>query len=280
MLTVFQIVDAVHARGSFIFAQIAALGRSSPLEGLATADPSYPYIGAGDIPLEGRSERPRPLTREEIREYTELFATAARNAVERAGFDGVEIHGANGYLVDQFMQTNTNNRTDEYGGSIENRIRFPLEVIDAVTKAVGEKRTAIKISPWSRYQGDIDFDISMLHTKLSILSDMRMPDPVPTFKELAIKIRERHPEFVYLHVVEPRIAADRDQDILAGEVENNDEIREAWGDRPFLSAGGYDLAGATSTAESKGGLIVFGRHFLANVSKAGYRTLCEAADRW
>ncbi|KAI0698159.1 NADH:flavin oxidoreductase/NADH oxidase [Cytidiella melzeri] len=244
-----KIVDAVHSKGCFIFAQIAGLGRSSTLEGLAAADPSYPYIGAGDIPLEGRNESPRPLTVPEIREYTELFATAAKNAVEKAGFDGVEIHGANGYLVDQFIQTNTNNRTDEYGGSIENRIRFPLEIIDAVVKAVGEKKCAIKISPWSRYQ------------------NMRMPDPVPTFKELAVQIRKRYPAFAYLHVVEPRVAVDRDEYKLPAEpgvFESNDEIREAWGELPFLSGGGYDLAGAIATARNKGGLVVFGRHFLAN----------------
>ncbi len=147
-----QVVDAVHSRGCFIFAQIAALGRSSSVEGLAALDPGYPYVSAGSVPLDGVSQSPRPLTKDEIREYTQLFAIAARNAVEHAGFDGVEIHGAHGYLVDQFIQTNTNNRGDEYGGAITNRIRFPLEVIDAVVKAVGEKRCGIRISPWSRYQ--------------------------------------------------------------------------------------------------------------------------------
>lgn len=148
-----QIVDAVHAIGSFIFAQLAALGRASTPEGLAASDPSFPYIGAGDIPLEGRSEAPRPLTTEEIKEYVELYVTAAKNAVEKAGFDGVEIHGANGCLVDQFLQTNANNRTDQYGGSIENRLRFPLEVIEAVVKAVGVKKVGFRISPWSQFQG-------------------------------------------------------------------------------------------------------------------------------
>ena len=71
----------------------------------------------------------------------------------KAGFDGVEIHGANGYLVDQFLQDVSNKRTDEYGGSIPNRARFALEVIDAIVAAVGPKKTAIRLSPWSRYQG-------------------------------------------------------------------------------------------------------------------------------
>jgi len=75
-------------------------------------------VSAGDVPLEGREDTPRPLTVDEIKRYIGLYATAAANAVHRAGFDGVEIHGANGYLPDQFLQTVTNNRTDEYGGSL------------------------------------------------------------------------------------------------------------------------------------------------------------------
>ena len=88
----------------------------------------------------------------EIKEYIEFYTVAAKNAI-RAGFDGVEIHGANSYLIDQFIQDVTNKRTDEWGGSIENRSRFPLEVIKSVVNAVGQERTAIKLSPFSTYQG-------------------------------------------------------------------------------------------------------------------------------
>ena len=88
----------------------------------------------------------------EIKEYVELFAQAASNAVHGAGFDGVEIHGANGYLVDQFIQDTSNQRTDEYGGSIENRCRFVFEVVAAVGKAIGFERTALRLSPWSTFQ--------------------------------------------------------------------------------------------------------------------------------
>jgi NADPH2 dehydrogenase len=97
---------------------------------------------------------PRALTVEEIREYVQLFATAARNAVLGAGFDGVEIHAATGYLPDQFLQTNTNERTDSYGGSVENRARFVLEVTEAVVKAVGANKVGIRFSPWSTFQGE------------------------------------------------------------------------------------------------------------------------------
>jgi NADPH2 dehydrogenase len=97
---------------------------------------------------------PRALTVEEIGEYVQLFASAARNAVLGAGFDGVEIHAANGYLPDQFLQTNTNVRTDMYGGSIENRMRFVLEITKAVVNAVGANKVGIRLSPWSTFQGE------------------------------------------------------------------------------------------------------------------------------
>jgi NADPH2 dehydrogenase len=90
---------------------------------------------------------------DEIKEFVELYAQAASNAVDEAGFDGVEIHGANGYLIDQFLHPGSNFRTDAYGGSIENRVRFALEVTEAVVKAVGEKKTGFRISPWGTWQG-------------------------------------------------------------------------------------------------------------------------------
>lgn len=91
--------------------------------------------------------------RVEIKEYAEAFAQAARNAVFGAGCDGVEVHGAHGYLIDQFTQDVSNKRTDEYGGSIENRCRFALEVVDAVVEAVGAKKVGFRLSPWSTFQG-------------------------------------------------------------------------------------------------------------------------------
>ncbi len=88
----------------------------------------------------------------EIKEYVGWYAAAAKNAI-KAGFDGVEVHGAAGYLPDQFLQDVSNKRTDEYGGSIENRARFSLEVMDAIVAAIGAKKSAIRLSPWSVYQG-------------------------------------------------------------------------------------------------------------------------------
>jgi NADPH2 dehydrogenase len=141
-----------------MYLQLWALGRAASVEQLKREDPSFEYVSAGDVPLPGEplheekygdyAPRPRPLAKGEIAEYVQLYATAARNAVERAGFDGVEIHGANGYLLDQFLKETSNNRTDEYGGSPENNARFVLDVVAAVSQAVGEERVGLRLSPW------------------------------------------------------------------------------------------------------------------------------------
>ncbi|KAK0431538.1 hypothetical protein EV421DRAFT_1893348 [Armillaria borealis] len=208
-----EITDAIHAKGSYIFCQLWALGRC---------------IRSESPGLSSESVAPRPLTVEEIQEYVELYAQAARNAVS-AGFDGVEIHGANGYLLDQFTR----------GYNIENRVRFPLEVVDAVVEAIGPERVGYR--------------------------SMKMIDPKPTFGYLASQLKARQPKLAYLHVVEPRMIGlyDRkDEDISVQE--ENDFIRNVWSPKLLISAGGYDRQSAIDTAENKGDLIAFGRHFIAN----------------
>ncbi len=164
-----QIVDAVHENGSYVFLQLAALGRAADPDVLQR-EGGHPLVAPSPIPLAPASQNdasssssltpppalplPHALTVEEIGEYVRLFATAAENAVLRAGFDGVEIHGANGYLVDQFLQSNANSRTDAYGGSVRNRARFVLEVVGAVAEAIGADRVGIRLSPWSTFQGE------------------------------------------------------------------------------------------------------------------------------
>lgn len=154
-----KVTEAVHSRGSHIFLQIWALGRAAFTEVITATDSvsnpggPYLYISASDVQLSDRTIPPRALTDAEIWEYVALYAQAAKNAVFGAGFDGVEIHGAHGYLIDQFIQDVSNKRSDEWGGSIEKRSRFPLEVIKAVVNAVGEERTAIRMSPFSTFQG-------------------------------------------------------------------------------------------------------------------------------
>ncbi|KAK7451304.1 hypothetical protein VKT23_012646 [Stygiomarasmius scandens] len=250
-----EVTEAVHAKGSFIYLQLWALGRAAYAAVLANEDPSYDLVSASDIPLSDRPKedpRPRPLTIPEIKEYVSLYATAASNAVHKAGFDGVEIHGANGYLLDQFMQDVSNHRTDEYGGSVENRARFTLEVVDAVVKAVGPRKTGIRLSPWNTFQ------------------DMKMDDPKPTFSYVVSEIKKAHPTLSYVHVVEPRA---KGQDILEKDPagESNDFIREIWtspesdeNGRRLISAGGYTRDLATKIADEKGDIIAFGRPFIAN----------------
>lgn len=141
----------MHAKGSFIYLQLWALGRAASPDVLKKE--GLPYVSSSDVQLDGKPIPPRPLTVEEIQEYIRAYAQAASNAVHRAGFDGVEVHGANGYLIDQFTQTTSNKRTDEYGGSVENRARFALEVVEAVIKTVGEQKVGLRLSPWGKFGG-------------------------------------------------------------------------------------------------------------------------------
>jgi NADPH2 dehydrogenase len=146
-----QVTDGVHANGSYIYLQLWALGRAALPDNLEK-EGHFPYVSSSNISMSDGRPAPRPLTIDEIKEYISLYSQAAKNAIE-AGFDGVEIHGANGYLIDQFIKEVTNKRTDEYGGSVERRARFALEITEAVTKAVGEERTGFRISPWGTFNG-------------------------------------------------------------------------------------------------------------------------------
>ena len=239
-LSVPQVVDAVHANGSHIFLQLWAFGRATDVELLKAEDPNFEYVGASAIPTSSSSPIPRSLTVEEINTYVQWYATAADKAINKAGFDGVELHFANGYLPDQFLQDVSNQRTDKYGGSIENRARFPLEILEAVTSAVGEDRVGFRVSPWNTWQG------------------MRMEDPKPTFAHFVSQAKERFPDLAYLHAIEPLVAGPNG--------DSNDFLRKIWGDKVFIAAGGYTPQTAAETASVHGGLIAFGRHYIANVS--------------
>ncbi|KAJ7776362.1 hypothetical protein B0H16DRAFT_1006417 [Mycena metata] len=257
-----SVTDAVHAKGSFIFMQLWALGRAAEQQQLQSEDPSFAYVSASDVPLAGHGGPPRPLTVPEIKEYVDLYAQAAKNAIE-AGFDGVEVHsafkvrsghnltnilfpiGANGYLLDQFLQDVSNRRTDEYGGSVANRARFTLEVADAVVAAVGADRTSVRFSPWSPFQG------------------MGMADPLPTFSYVISQLAARHPGLAYLHLVEPRIDGNTTMDEPSSAHESNDPLRALWAPRPLIRAGGFTRDGAIKAAES-GDLVAFGRLYISN----------------
>ena len=159
-----QITDSVHKKGSFIYIQLWAIGPSADPGVLEADNPGQNVVpvGPSSVTARGISAPPRPLAIPEIKEYVRWFQRAAEVAVDQAGFDGVMVHGSNGYLVDQFMQDVSNKRTDEYGGSIENRTRFALEILEAITKSIGEDRTAIRVGPWGTMYGKYFLRISSL----------------------------------------------------------------------------------------------------------------------
>ncbi len=118
----------------------------------------YPYVSASNIPLSSRpttDPAPRPLTHEEIEEYIKQYGQAAKNAIT-AGFDGVEINAVHGFLIDQFIQTNSNKREDQWGAGVKGRSKFALAVVDAVASAIGPEKTAVRFSPWSTFQGPLN----------------------------------------------------------------------------------------------------------------------------
>ncbi|KAI0642308.1 NADH:flavin oxidoreductase/NADH oxidase [Trametes meyenii] len=238
-----KITSAVHAKGSFIFLQLWAIGRAARPALLHQEYPDYPYVSASPIPLSSHPEDiPKELTKDEIKDYAKWFATGAANAVHKAGFDGIEIHGANGYLVDQFLQDVSNKRTDEYGGSIENRARFAIEVVEAIVAAIGQSKTAIRLSPWSTYQ------------------DMRMDDPKPQFTYLVEQFKQKFPGLAYLHVVFSRAPDNKGPE----NPEDEGFIHKLWAPRPVISGGGHNRESGLELAEETGQIIAYGRAFIAN----------------
>ncbi|KAL8293259.1 hypothetical protein RQP46_000953 [Phenoliferia psychrophenolica] len=241
------IVKAVHDKKSFMFLQLWALGRA--------ADPSVlkkefglDVTSASDIPFEGGAT-PRPLTIPEIQQYLESYATAAKNFVEGAGGDGVEVHCANGYTLNQFLDLNSNKRTDAYGGSLENRLRFPLEAVAAAVKAVGAAKVGVRISPYNSFQG----------------MKMPMKDLKETYTAFVKELKSRHPDLAYIHTVDARSVLGLADEVVPGEEETLDFLFEAWGDKPLVVAGNltaeraYELTDKHPTA-----IACFGRHFIAN----------------
>jgi NADPH2 dehydrogenase len=236
-----QVTDAVHARGGFIFCQLWSMGRAANPEVAAKA--GFQVHSSSATPMDDKAVVPVEMTVEEIRERVREYAVAAKNAVE-AGFDGVEIHGANGYLIDQFLQDTCNKRGDEYGGSVENRSRFAVEVVRAVVEAVGAERTGIRLSPWSTFQG------------------MRMKDPVPQFEDVIRKINGFG--LAYLHLLQTRVA-DCPDPADVGE-ESIGFAAKLW-DGPLLVAGGLTPESARSLVDKefkeKNVVAVFGRYFIS-----------------
>ncbi|MBB5937981.1 alkene reductase [Streptomyces zagrosensis] len=163
------VTDAVHANGGRIFAQIMHGGRVSHPDttGLQPIGPSaVPALGDVFTPTGLKPPpMPRALATAEVPEHAQSYAQAARRAVD-AGFNGVELHGANGYLISQFLSSNANLRTDRYGGSVANRIRFAVEAASATVQAIGGARTGIRLSPGASFWGVEDTEVRALYTEL------------------------------------------------------------------------------------------------------------------
>lgn len=240
------IVDAVHAKGAVIFCQIWHVGRVSTFEfqpdGQAPVSCTDRKVSP-QMSFDGRLEEfspPRRLAVEEIPGIVDDFRKAARNAID-AGFDGVEIHAANGYLIEQFLKDSANDRSDEYGGSLENRCRFALEIVDAVVKEVGGNRVGIRLSPFTDYM------------------DCHDSDPHALALHLATKLNDHG--ILYVHMVEPRMAIVDGRRVVPKRLL---PYREAF-KGTFIAAGGYDREeGDKVVSEGYTDLVAFGRLFLAN----------------
>lgn len=249
------VADAVHASGGRMFLQLWHVGRVShpmfqPNGELPVAPSTLPVQGKtfvlddagagtwGEIPV------PQELTQEGIAAIVRDYALAARNAMD-AGMDGVEIHAGNGYLLDQFINSNSNHRSDEYGGSPEKRARLLLEVTDAVCEAVGSSRVGVRLTPMGRFMG------------------MGDETPMVTFGHIAEALNRRG--LAYLHLVEPSVvgtAVDQQTDPRWDEIM---VLLRSTFKGTVIVAGNYDLQKAEAAiAEGRADMVAFGRPFIAN----------------
>lgn len=259
-----RVTDAVHDAGGRIFVQLMHTGRvghpaNMPL-GARLLSPSA-IAAPGEMWTDTLGMQPYPvpeaMDEEDIATAIHEYADACKNAIA-AGFDGVELHGANSYLIDQFLNTGSNRRTDRWGGSIENRMRFALEVARAAAEAIGAQRVGMRISPYGVFNGMVpDADMDALYVRLT---------------EALNKIG-----LVYIHMVDH-------SSMGAPEVspELKAKVRDTFKGKYILS-GGYDAVLASADLRAgKGDLVAFGRPFIANpdlVQKLRTGALVKAPDQ-
>ena len=237
-----RVTDAVHVKGGRIVLQLWHVGRvSHPLllpNGALPVAPSSIKPAGKAFTHRGRTAfvAPRALETSEMPMLIESFRVAARNA-KSAGFDGVEVHGANGYLLDQFLRDGSNHRTDRYGGSIANRTRLLEEVVSAVCEVWGAGRVGVRVSPVNQY------------------NDMRDSDPQALFNGVADALRPFG--LAYLHVME--------RDVHGSEVPFDfDEVRGRFGGH-YIANGGYDKRLASAAiAAGRADCVAFGKPYIAN----------------
>jgi N-ethylmaleimide reductase len=245
------VTDAVHACGGRIFMQIAHNGRNSHSSLMPDGSvPVAPSAIVGNIPAltrdfqQVKAEIPRALEAAEIPGIIATFRQAALNAIQ-AGFDGVELQGANSHLIEQFLEDGTNARTDSYGGSQQNRARFLLEIVAEVSAAIGSDRLGVRLSPFGQYGGIHDSEPRELFTfVINQLDQCRL---------------------AYLHLIEARGSEIGLTDELHENAINNAVVFRSAFNGPLLSAAAYTPESAAAAIEQKhADAIVFGRLFIAN----------------
>lgn len=240
-----RVTDAVRAEGGHMFVQLWHVGRVShrslqpggaaPLAPSAVRANTKTYVNNGFVEV----DEPRALALEEIPGIVDDFRKAAANAI-RAGFDGVELHGANGYLIDQFLRDGANKRTDAYGGSIENRTRFLKEVLEAVTAEIGPERTGLRLSP------------------VTPANDLSDSHPQALFAHVMDVVESFHP--VYVHMIEGATGGPRD--IVPG---FDFEALHKRYSGTWMVNNGYDKAMAeAAVANGKADLVAFGKAFVSS----------------
>jgi len=248
-----KVVDAVHAKGGIIFLQLWHVGRVSHSSfhggALPVAPSAIPITAEGMMATTADSklapyETPRALETEELAGIVEAFRQATKNALA-AGFDGVEIHGANGYLLEQFLQSRSNHRTDAYGGSIENRARLLLEVTQAAIDVCGANRVGVRLSPYGN------------------ANDSGEPDPMPLYSHV-VRALDRL-GLAYLHFIEPRSSGAGRSDVSRQNVPSAMVLFRPLWSGVLITAGGF--TGETANAAIAAGhadAIAFGRFFISN----------------
>ncbi|KAF5840124.1 hypothetical protein DUNSADRAFT_17725 [Dunaliella salina] len=247
------VVKAVRDKGAVFFCQLWHVGRASHN---AYQKDGKPPVSSSEVKIASEkwktcimpdgslSEYPVPaaLDKQGIKDKVQAYRKAARNAID-AGFNGIELHGAHGYLIDQFTKDSVNKRTDEYGGSIENRCRFALEVVTAVAEEIGAERVGIRLSPFSTFNDATD------------------TTPYSTIIYLVEQLNARFPNMAYLHMVEPRVDGVESKE--PGD-KSLTPFRKIW-KGPMISAGGHTKeTGAAAVAKGDADLVAYGRIWIAN----------------
>jgi N-ethylmaleimide reductase len=246
-----SVTQAVHAAGGRIFLQIAHNGRNSHSSFMPDGGPPVaPSAIASNLSGFTRDfrqvpiETPRALELSEISAIVQDFSTAARNAME-AEFDGIELQASNSHLIDQFLEDGTNARTDIYGGSVQNRMRFLQEILDVTSAVIGPDRVGVRLSPFGQYGGIYDSNPLRLFTT--------------TIKELSGR------GLAYLHLIEGRGSEIGLGDALHENALNNARIFRPHFDGVLLSAAAYSPDSAsTALEEGYADAIAFGRHYISN----------------